>query len=118
MIVASSSHGHTPEVLDIVRDGGIRMERSRFRTLLGIGLIVLGVIFLSQALARPILAPLAPLPPLPPLPALAPLPPLPPLPRLPVPPATPLLRHGVRFSPPLVLIGLIVLVIVWHRRRA
>ena len=28
------------------------MERSRFRTLLGIGLIVLGVIFLSHALAR------------------------------------------------------------------
>jgi hypothetical protein len=100
------------------------MERSRFRTLLGIGLIVLGVIFLSQALARPMLAPLRPLPSLPPLPALAPLPslpalpPLPALPRLPVPRVTPFLHLGGRFSPPLVLIGLIVLAIVWHRRRA
>ena len=34
------------------------MERSRSRTLLGIGLIVLGVIFLSQALALEV----APLP--------------------------------------------------------
>lgn len=94
------------------------MERSRFRTLLGIGLIVLGVIFLSQALARPILAPLAPLPP---LPALAPLPPLPPLPALPALPtlhATPLLHPGSWLRPQLLLIGLIVLAVVWHRRRA
>ena len=53
------------------------MERSRFRPLLGIGLLVLGVIFLSQALARPMLTPLPALPPLPPLPALPALPPLP-----------------------------------------
>ncbi|MDQ2996306.1 MAG: hypothetical protein M3R61_04530 [Chloroflexota bacterium] len=103
------------------------MERSRIRTLLGIGLIVLGVIFLSQALARPMLAPLQALPALPALPrlpALAPLPPwpalppLPALPRLPVPHATPFLRHAGRFSPALVLIGLLVLLVVWHRRRA
>ena len=104
------------------------MERSRFRTLLGIGLIVLGVIFLSQALARPMIEPLhmlsplprlpamAPLPPLPALPALPALPPLPPL--LPLPPLhnTPFLYTGGWFSPPLLLIGLIVLAIVWRRR--
>jgi hypothetical protein len=88
------------------------MERSRFRTLLGIGLIVLGVIFLSRVLAQPMLAPLPALPPLPrlpPLPALPPLPPLPPLPALPF-------LHRVWFSPPLLLIGLLVLVLVWRRR--
>jgi hypothetical protein len=97
------------------------MERSRFRTLLGIGLIVLGVIFLSQALARPMFAPLQALPPLPPLPALPPLPPLPALPPLPplpppTPPAMTFLHHGGWFSPPVVLLGLIVLVLVWRRR--
>jgi hypothetical protein len=97
------------------------MERSRFRTLLGIGLIVLGVIFLSQALARPMLAPLQALPPLPPLPALPPLPPLPalpplpPLPPLPAPYAMPFWHNGGWFSPPLLLIGLIVLAVVWRR---
>ena len=96
------------------------MERSRIRTLVGIGLIVLGVIFLSHALVRPMLAPLPALPPLPAVPALPPLPPLPalpPLPPLPVPHATPFLHHSGWFSPPLLLIGLIVLAIVWHRRR-
>jgi hypothetical protein len=98
------------------------MERSRFRTLLGIGLIVLGVIFLSQALARPTIGPLH-LPPLPPLPAMPALPPLPPLPALPplpppVPHDMPFLHDGGWFSPPLLLIGLIVLAIVWRRRAA
>jgi hypothetical protein len=79
------------------------MERSRFRTLLGIGLIVLGVIFLSRVLAQPMLAPLPALPPLPPLPRLPPL------------PALPFLHRGW-FSPPLLLIGLAVLALVWHRR--
>jgi hypothetical protein len=112
------------------------MERSRFRTLLGIGLIVLGVIFLSRALAQPMTEPLHMLPPLPalpmaePLPALPPLPPLPalpPLPPLPAPPPLPPLpaphdmtfSHGDGwFSPPLLLIGLIVLAVVWRRRGA
>src|SRR5437763_129907 len=103
-----------------LHDGGTRMERSRFRTLLGIGLIVLGVIFLSQALARPMTEPLHVLPAPPPLaalPALPPLPPLPALPPLPPPPAPPdmpfLHDHGW-FSPPLLLIGLIMLAIVWR----
>jgi hypothetical protein len=97
------------------------MERSRFRTLLGLGLIVLGVIFLSQALARSTIVPLPALPsfpPLPPLPALPPLPPLPALPPLPPLPGMPFLHTGGWFSPPLLLIGLIVLAIMWHRRDA
>jgi hypothetical protein len=97
------------------------MERSRFRTLLGIGLIVLGVIFLSQALAQPTIAPLPPLPAmaaLPPLPPLPPLPALPPLPPLPPLPDKPFLHAGGWFSPPLLLIGLIVLAIVLRRRGA
>ncbi len=100
------------------------MERSRFRTLLGIGLIVLGVIFLSRALARPMIEPLPALPPLPPLPAMPALPPLPPLPELPplpsppVPHDMPFLHDGGWFSPQLLLIGLIVLAVVWHRRGA
>ena len=100
------------------------MERSRFRTLLGIGLIVLGVIFLSRALARPMIEPLPALPPLPPLPAMPALPPLPPLPALPplpsppVPHDMPSLHDGGWFSPQLLLIGLIVLAVVWHRRGA
>jgi hypothetical protein len=103
-------------------DGGTMMELSRFRTLLGIGLIVFGVIFLGQALARPMMEPLPPLPPLPALPqppALPPLPPLPALPPLPPPPALPsmaFLHHGGWFSPPLLLIGLIILALVWRRR--
>ena len=88
------------------------MERSRFRTVLGIGLIVLGVIFLSHALAQPMTEPLHVLPA---LPALPPLPPLPPLPA----PRDMTFRHdGGWFSPPLLLIGLIVLAIVWRRRGA
>ena len=82
------------------------MDRSRFRTVLGIGLIVLGVIFLSHALAQPMTEPLhvlpalPALPPLPPLPALPPLPPLPPLPA----PRDMTFRHdGGWFSPPLLL---------------
>ena len=97
------------------------MEHSRFRALLGIGLIVLGVIFLSQALARPMIAPLHVLPPLPAMPALPPLPPLPALPPLPpLPPLsdTPFLHAGGWFSPPLLLIGLIVLAIIWRGRGA
>jgi hypothetical protein len=100
------------------------MERSRFRTLLGIGLIVLGVIFLSQALARPMIEPLHLPPPLLPVPAMPALPPLPPLPALPplppppVPPHMPFLHDGGWFSPPLLLIGLIALAIVWRRRGA
>ena len=100
------------------------MERSRFRTLLGIGLIVLGVIFLSQALARPMTEPLQVLPPLPPLPAVPALPPLPllpalpPLPPLPAPHDIPFTHDGGWFSPPLLLIGLIVLAVVWRRRGA
>ena len=106
------------------------MERSRFRTLLGIGLIVLGVIFLGQALARPMMEPLQVLQPLPPLPALPPLPPLPALPALPAMPALPplppppaphnlpFLHDGGWFSPPLLLLGLIVLAIVWRKRGA
>ena len=109
------------------------MERSRFRTLLGIGLIVLGVIFLSRALARPMIEPLPALPPLPPLPAMPALPPLPPLPALPplpplpalpplpsppVPHDMPFLHDGGWFNPQLLLIGLIVLAVVWHRRGA
>jgi hypothetical protein len=99
------------------------MERSRFRSLLGIGLIVLGVIFLSQALARPMAEPMSPLPALPPLPTLPALPPLPPLPALaplpplPAPHSLPFTHDHGWFSPPL-LIGLIVLAIVWRRRGA
>ena len=101
------------------------MEHSRFRTLLGISLIVLGVIFLSQALARPMIEPLQVLPPLAPLPALPALPPLPPLPALPALPALPpppaphdlpFLHDGGWFSPPLLLIGLIGLAVIWRRR--
>jgi hypothetical protein len=100
------------------------MERSRFRSWLGIGLIVLGVIFLSQALARPMAEPMPPLPALPPLPrlpALPPLPPLPalaPLPPLPAPHSMPFTHDHGWFSPPLLLIGLFVLAIVWRRRGA
>ena len=88
------------------------MERSRFRTLLGIGLIVLGVIFLSQALAQPMIEPLHVLPPLPALPALPPLPPLP------APHDMPFLHDGGWFSPPLLLIVLMVLAVAWRRRGA
>jgi hypothetical protein len=126
--VASSSHDHTSLMVWMcLHDGGTRMERSRFRTLLGIGLIVLGVIFLNQALARPmaepvqVLPPLAALPPLPPLPALPPLPPLPalpPLPPLPTPPDMPFTHDGGWFSPPLLLIGLIGLAVMWRRSGA
>jgi hypothetical protein len=103
------------------------MERSRFRTLLGIGLIVLGVFFLTRALARPMIEPLPPLPPLPamselpalsPLPALPELPPLPAPPPLPQPPAAhdlPFLHKAGWLSPPLLLIGLIALVIILRR---
>jgi hypothetical protein len=103
------------------------IERSRLRRLLGIGLIVIGVLFLGQALARPAIAPLPalpalpPLPPAPALPALPRMPPLPPLPRMPpLPPAPPPPFVHVRswFSPPLLLLGLIVLAIAWHRRGA
>ena len=95
------------------------MERSRFRTLLGIGLIVLGVIFLSRALAQPMMAPLQVLPALPPLPALPALPPLPVLPPAPpAPPAVPFQHHAGWFSPPILLLGLIVLALMWHRRGA
>ena len=100
------------------------MERSRLRTLLGIALIVLGAIFLSHALARPMITPSQVLPPLPTLPALPALPPLPPLPALPPLPPLPAL-HNLPFlhdsgwlSPPLLLIGLIVLAVVWRRRGA
>jgi hypothetical protein len=85
------------------------MERSRFRTLLGIGLIVLGVIFLSQALAQPMIEPLHVLPPLPALPALPPLP---------APHDMPFLHDGGWFSPPLLLIGLMVLAVAWRRHGA
>ena len=88
------------------------MERSRLRTLLGIGLIVIGVIFLGQALAHTALPPLPALPALPPLPA---PPPLPPLPALPPPPPVPFPHGGGWFSPPL-LLGLIALMLVWRRR--
>jgi len=104
------------------------MERSRLRTLLGIGLIVIGVILLTQALARPAFEPPLPavpalpampaMPPLPPLPAVPeppPLPPLPPLPAIPQPPPLPPLHIGGWISPPLLLLGLIALVLVWRR---
>ncbi|HEU5101300.1 MAG TPA: hypothetical protein VFU22_19895 [Roseiflexaceae bacterium] len=98
------------------------MERSRLRTLLGIGLIVIGVLFLSQALARPAIAPLPALPALPPLPPVPALPALPRPPALPpMPPAPPLLAAPALHlrawvNPPLLLLGLAVLAIVWHRR--
>jgi hypothetical protein len=111
-------------------NGGIMMEHSRLRRLLGIGLIVFGVIFLAQALARPAIEPLPPLPAVPPLPAMPTLPPLPPLPAIPEPPSLPPLpaipeppplpplHIGGWISPPLLLLGLIVLVLVWRRRAA
>ena len=100
------------------------MERSRLRTLLGTALIVLGAIFLSHSLARPMITPSQVLPPLPTLPALPALPPLPPLPALPpLPPLPaldnlPFLHDSGWLSPPLLLIGLIVLAVVWRRRGA
>jgi hypothetical protein len=105
------------------------MKLSRFRLLLGIGLIALGVIFLAQAIARPMIEPLQMLPALPlpampslpPLPALPALPPLPAPPPLPQPPAAheiPFLNHGGWFSPPLLLIGLIALAVIWRRASA
>jgi hypothetical protein len=97
------------------------MERSRIRTLLGLLLIVIGVISLSHALMRPLFPP-----PLPPMPALAPLPPLPPLPPMPALaplPPMPALHHmahfshwGSWFSPPIMLLALLLLAI-WLRRR-
>jgi hypothetical protein len=105
------------------------MEHPRLRRLLGIGLIVFGVIFLAQALARPVPPPLPPLPAVPPLPtmpalpALPPLPaipeppPLPPLPAVPEPPPLPPLHIGGWISPPLLLLGLIVLTLMWRRHR-
>ena len=97
------------------------IERSRLRTLLGIGLIVIGVLLLSQALARPAIVPLPALPalpPLPPAPALPALPRMPALPPLPPAPPAPFLHVRSWFSPPLLLLGLIVLAVVWHRRGA
>ena len=91
------------------------MEHSRLRTLLGIALIVLGAIFLSHSLARPMVTPSQVLPPLPTLPALPALPPLPPLPAL---DNLPFLHDSGWLSPPLLLIGLIVLAVVWRRRGA
>ena len=100
------------------------MEHSRLRTLLGTALIVLGAIFLSHSLAWPMITPSQVLPPLPTLPALPALPPLPPLPALPpLPPLPaldnlPFLHDSGWLSPPLLLIGLIVLAVVWRRRGA
>ena len=94
------------------------MEHPRLRRLLGIGLIVFGVIFLAQALARPVTPPLPPLPPLPAMPEPPTLPPLPPLPAIPEPPPPPPLHIGGWISPPLLLLGLIVLTIMWRRRGA
>ena len=100
------------------------MERSRLRTLLGIALIVLGAIFLSHALARPMITPSQLLPPLPLLPALPALPPLPllpalpPLPPLPAADNLPFVHDSGWLSPSLLLIGLIVLAVVWRRRGA
>jgi hypothetical protein len=100
------------------------IERSRLRTLLGIGLIVIGVLFLGQALARPVFAPvpalpaLPQLPPAPALPALPPMPALPPLPSAPPLPPAPFVHTQGWFSPPLLLLGLVVLAIVWRRRGA
>ena len=91
------------------------MEHSRLRTLLGTALIVLGAIFLSHSLARPMITPSQVLPPLPTLPALPALPPLPPLPAL---DNLPFLHDSGWLSPPLLLIGLIVLAVVWRRRGA
>jgi hypothetical protein len=97
------------------------IERSRLRTLLGIGLIVIGVMLLSQALARPVMPPLPALPALPPLPALPALSRVPALPPLPQPPPLPPLRPAPFlhargwFSPPLLLLGLIMLAMVWRR---
>jgi hypothetical protein len=87
------------------------MERSRFRTLLGLALIVVGVLSLARALVWSGISPLPALPPSPPLPALPPLPPLPP-----VPPLAPVLHIGGWFNPPLILLALLVLAILWRRR--
>ena len=100
------------------------MERSRLRTLLGIALIVLGAIFLRNSLAQPMITPSQVLPPLPTLPALPALPPLPllpalpPLPPLPAADNLPFVHDSGWLSPPLLLIGLIVLAVVWRRRGA
>ena len=91
------------------------MEHSRLRTLLGTALIVLGAIFLSHSLARPMITPSQVLPPLPTLPALPALPPLPPLPAA---DNLPFVHDSGWLSPPLLLIGLIVLAVVWRRRGA
>ena len=100
------------------------MERSRGRRLLGLALLVIGVIWLSSALARsfagPPPAPAAqamPAMPAPPdMPAMPKLPDLPPLPPAPPAPRAPFFIPGFVFSTPMVLIALVVLLLWWRGR--
>ena len=92
----------------------------RLRTFLGLALIVIGTILLSRALMHPLMPPMpamADLPPMPAMPALPPLPALPPMPALPpVPDHGHFFHWGAWFSPP-VLILLLLLALFWLRRR-
>ncbi len=88
------------------------MEPSRRYALCSIGLLMLGLVVLSQLVwithAPPV--PLSPLPPLPPLPPLAPLPPVPPIPAS---------AHAVDLNAwpsRLVLLIALVTFVIWQRR--
>jgi hypothetical protein len=114
------------------------MERSRFRSLLGLALLIIGVVLFSSQLVRsfvfapapppmpvarvmpdlpamPALPPLPAMPPLPALPAAPALPPLPALPDLPPVPPAPIMHPGFRLSPAMLALG-IVLLLIWRRR--
>lgn len=119
------------------------MERSRGRSLLGLALLVIGVIWLSSALARSFAGPPHPAPPpapvvqaVPDLPALPELPArpampaapslpeppampdLPPLPPLPPAPRAPFFIPGFVISTPVVLLALVALLLWWRGRGA
>ncbi len=90
------------------------MERSRITTILGIGLILVGLFLLSRSLMPPLGLGM-PMPPA--MPHLhVPVPPTPPLtPLLPT-PLFPSMFCGLWFNPTLILLGLFVL-LIWYRQR-
>jgi hypothetical protein len=107
----------------------------RTRTFLGLVLIVIGTILLSRALMQPLMPPPPPMaampplpampamPPMPAMPAMPPLPALPPMPAIPrlaalppVPHHAPFFHWGAWFSPPVLILALL-LAVFWLRRR-
>ena len=87
------------------------MKLSHARTLLGVGLFVLGLVVLGQE-SRITMLPLPPPPPMPPLP---PMPPMPPL--APVPPIPPVIGADMWLLPLLLLLALTA-ILIWQPKQA